>query len=324
MATTTLPFVLGCFGVVALLLRWLLASGLAQRIALDHPNERSLHRQPVPRVGGLVLVSIATGAILFALPALRPLATVAIALMLLSAWDDRHGLPVALRLIAHLAAALLAAGIVMPASAPWVWLVAMVALTWGMNLYNFMDGSDGLAGGMAVIGFAALALAAGSEAAELALACACICAAAAGFLLHNFPPARVFLGDAGSIPLGFLAGALGLEGWVDGIWPLWFPLLVFSPFVVDATVTLALRIVRGYRPWQAHREHAYQRMVAGGLGHSGTALAWYVLMLACGASALAALGADAATQSLVLGGWAAIYAALLGFVRARLPVKPAD
>ncbi len=318
---TLLLFVVGCFGAVALLLRWLLRSGLAQRIALDHPNERSLHLQPVPRIGGLVLVGVATAAMLVALPALRPLATIAAALMLLSAWDDRHGLPVALRLIAHLAAALLAAGIVMPASAAWVWLAAMVALTWGMNLYNFMDGSDGLAGGMALIGFAALALAAGSEATELALACACIAAAAAGFLLHNFHPARVFLGDAGSIPLGFLAGALGLEGWIDGIWPLWFPLLVFSPFVVDATVTLALRILRGRRPWQAHREHAYQRMVAGGLGHRGTALAWYGLMLACAGSALAALRAEAATQALLLGGWAAIYVALLTWVRARLPLK---
>ena len=313
--------VLGCFIGVAVLIRWLLASGIAQRIALDRPNERSLHELPVPRVGGLVLVSVAVIAMLIAAPSLRPPAALAAALMLLSAWDDRHGLPVALRLAAHLAAALAAAWLLLPASAPWVWLASMLALTWAMNLYNFMDGSDGLAGGMALIGFAALAIAAGGAAPELALACAAVAAAAAGFLRHNFCPARVFLGDAGSIPLGFLAGALGLAGWAQARWPLWFPLLVFSPFVVDATFTLASRVARGHRPWHAHREHAYQRMVAGGFGHRGTALAWYALMLACAASALAALRSEASLQGWLLGGWGVVYVVLLAAVRVRFPVR---
>lgn len=320
MRLADLMLVLGCFGVVAVLLHWLLASGLAGRIALDHPNARSLHVAPVPRVGGLVLVSVAAVAML-PQPSLRPLVLIAVALMLLSAWDDRHGLPVLLRLVAHLGAALLAAVLLLPVAPAWVCLAATLALAWGMNLFNFMDGSDGLAGGMAVIGFATLAVAAGGSGSELGVASALVAATAAGFLVHNFHPARVFLGDAGSIPLGFLAAALGLKGWADGNWPAWFPLLVFSPFVVDATVTLALRLARGHRPWQAHREHAYQRMVAGGFGHRATALAWYALMIGCAVSALAALSAGPPLQAGLLGGWAAIYLALLALVHTRLPAR---
>ena len=87
---------------------------------------------------------------------------------------------------------------------------------------------------------------------------------APGFLVFNFPPARVFLGDAGSVPLGFLAGALGAQGALSGAWPMWFPVLVFSPFIVDATVTIARRVARGERIWIAHRDHYYQRLVLSG------------------------------------------------------------
>ena len=136
-------------------------------------------------------------------------------------------------------------------------------------------------------GFAGAAALAGQSA--LALVCAGIAAAAAGFLCFNFHPARIFMGDVGSVPLGFTAGALGLVGWRSGAWPLWFPLLVFAPFILDATVTLLRRALRGEKVWQAHRSHYYQRMVQMGLGHRGTALRAYGLMAGCGAAALAGL-----------------------------------
>lgn len=312
---------LATFVVVAGLLQWLLASGLARRIAIDRPNERSLHELPVPRIGGLVLVSAALGVHLYAAPSLRPLALIAAALMLVSAWDDRQGLSVRLRLAAHLAAALLTARLLMPGAPAWLWLVAVLALAWAMNLYNFMDGSDGLAGGMTVIGFTALALASFDAAAELALACSAIAAAAAGFLVHNFHPARVFLGDAGSIPIGFLAGAFGIAGIASGAWPPWFPVLVFLPFITDASLTLGVRLARGHRPWQAHREHAYQRMVAGGFGHRDTALAWYGLMFACAATALVALRAEPGWRLGLVGGWVATHGVLWWLVRAKLPAN---
>ena len=200
-------------------------------------------------------------------------------------------------------------------------MVAVLLLTWAMNLYNFMDGADGLAGGMAVLGFGALGFAAVSQAPEIAVACLCIAAAAGGFLWHNFHPARVFLGDAGSISLGFLAGGLGLAGWTQGAWPPWFPVLVFSPFIVDASLTLAVRLLRGNKPWQAHREHLYQRMVRSGLGHRRTAMLWYAVMIAAAVTAVAALSWPIGAQFWLLTAWTAVYATVFALTW-RLGIKP--
>ncbi|WP_116138707.1 MraY family glycosyltransferase [Trinickia diaoshuihuensis] len=278
---TTVAVLLVAALACAAILGWLLRTGLAWRLATDVPNERSLHERPTPRVGGWGVSPVASLAIAFAAPTLWPIAAAALSLAIVSQIDDRRGLPARVRFAAHVAAvcAVLA---VYGAALPW-WALAMLAfaLVWLINLYNFMDGADGLAGGMALFGFGGYALAAlvgehGSL--GLALACASVAGAAAGFLRFNFHPARVFLGDAGSIPLGFLAGALGFCGWLGGVWPIWFPVMAFSPFIVDASVTLARRLARGERFWQAHREHYYQRMVRSGLGHRRTALYWYAAM----------------------------------------------
>jgi UDP-N-acetylmuramyl pentapeptide phosphotransferase/UDP-N-acetylglucosamine-1-phosphate transferase len=116
-----------------------------------------------------------------------------------------------------------------------------------------------------------------------------ISAAALGFLFFNFHPARIFMGDAGSIPLGFLAAGMGLWGWQQDCWPAWFPLLVFSPFIVDASMTLLKRTLRGVRITEAHREHYYQHAIQMGWSHRKVALVEYALMLGCGVSALLAL-----------------------------------
>ena len=163
-----------------------------------------------------------------------------------------------------------------------------------------MDGSDGLAGGMALIGFGAYAVAAqlaGDQ--PLAVLSLALCAASAAFLLYNFHPARIFMGDVGSVPLGFLAGALGLAGWANDVWPLWFPLLVFAPFMCDATLTLLKRLLRRERVWQAHREHYYQRLVRMGFGHRGTAWIEYAAMLGCALAALAARAAEPWVQAAI-------------------------
>jgi UDP-N-acetylmuramyl pentapeptide phosphotransferase/UDP-N-acetylglucosamine-1-phosphate transferase len=193
---------------------------------------------------------------------------------------------------------------------PWIVVpIAVLALMWFTNLYNFMDGSDGLAGGMAVAGFGAYAIAAWQSGdPALATAAAGTAAAALGFLAFNFHPARVFMGDSGSIPLGFLAGAMGLAGWRDGLWPLWFPVLAFGPFVADASATLARRVLRGERFWQAHRTHYYQRLVQLGWGHRRTAFAEYALMLLCAAVALGVRVADAGAQMAGLAGCALVIA----------------
>jgi UDP-N-acetylmuramyl pentapeptide phosphotransferase/UDP-N-acetylglucosamine-1-phosphate transferase len=144
--------------------------------------------------------------------------------------------------------------------------------------------------------------------AALALASMVIAGAAAGFLLFNFHPARIFLGDAGSIPLGFLAGALGYWGWREGVWPVWFPALCFAPFIGDASVTLLKRLLRGEKFWQAHREHYYQRMVQSGVGHASTARTWYLFMAAGIMLAVWALQFAVLIQWLVVVAWAALLA----------------
>ena len=190
-------------------------------------------------------------------------------------------------------------------------VIGAIATAWMINLYNFMDGSDGLAGGMAVIGFGAYAVASyQADFLPLALGSVTIAACAAAFLCFNLHPARTFLGDAGSIPLGFLAAAIGFIGWRDGVWPWWFPLLVFSPFIVDATVTLLRRMLTGERFWAAHRSHYYQRLVQSGWGHRKTANAEFALMLACAAIGLATLEQPVQTQMIMLAAIAFLYSLL--------------
>ncbi|HEY6896910.1 MAG TPA: glycosyltransferase family 4 protein [Rhodocyclaceae bacterium] len=292
----------------ALVIYALLTSGLAWRLAVDEPNHRSLHSKVVPRIGGLAMMACLLP-LWLASPVPLLLTGLAVLLAALSFIDDRGGVPVRVRFAVHLAAALCWARWGAGSESWGVALAAMLAIGWMTNLYNFMDGSNGLAGGMALFGFAAFAWAAGEGA--LAFAAESAAAAAAGFLLFNFQPARVFMGDAGSIVLGFLAGALGFAGWQQGLWQAWFPLLVFSPFVVDATVTLLRRGLRGEKVWQAHREHYYQRLVRMGWSHRRTALAEYALMAAVALSALALRSAPPLMQISGLVLWAVVYSLLM-------------
>ncbi|MGQ0651552.1 MAG: glycosyl transferase, partial [Betaproteobacteria bacterium] len=279
-----------------IILRWF------ARVALDEPNARSMHARAVPRTGGVAVlggaaVSLATGAW-----ALWPFFACAAALAVVSLLDDVRGIRPAARLLAQTAMACLALWLVSPSANLLALALLVVAIVWATNLYNFMDGSDGFAGGMTLIGFGAYATAAWAAGhAPLACLSAALAAAAAAFLLHTFHPARIFLGDVGAVPLGFLAAVLGLAGWSEGAWPLWFPLLVFGTFSADATITLIRRLARRERPWQAHREHYYQRMARMGLGHRGTALVGYALMLVCAAAALYARTEPPAVQATLFG-----------------------
>lgn len=189
--------------------------------------------------------------------------------------------------------------------------MVIIIIVWSTNLFNFMDGADGLAGGMALIGFGTYGYAAFTvvPSSDLSIVAAIIAGASLGFLLFNFPPARVFMGDAGSIPLGFLAAVLGLYGVFLEVWPVWFPVLVFSPFIVDATVTLCRRLVKGEKFWLAHRQHYYQRLILSGWSHRRTTLAYYVVMLT---GAVSALYARKLFDPLpILGLWVIAYSLLL-------------
>jgi UDP-GlcNAc:undecaprenyl-phosphate/decaprenyl-phosphate GlcNAc-1-phosphate transferase len=299
------------FAVSAVMLRLLLLPRVAAWF-MDHPNERSLHVSPVPRTGGLgIMLAVMVGMLLAGGNGL--LVALTLGLTLLSVLDDWKSLPSGVRLLGHLAAAATIVLAYFPA-ANWVAILLLVlAVGWMTNLYNFMDGADGLAGGMAVVGFGSYAVAAwlaGNT--PFALGSLTITAAAAAFLIFNFPPARMFMGDAGSIPLGFLAAALGLIGYREEFWPLWFPLVTFAPFVADASVTIVRRTLRGERVWQAHRSHYYQRLVLMGWTHRRLAVAEYALMLTSGVAALLALRQPLSVQLPILAALAVVYV-LVGF-----------
>ena len=296
--------------IVSLACLWILLSPPGRRLMLDRPNARSLHDKPVSRSGGIAIAAGVAAGAAFAPPGLGAVLGIAGLLALLSLADDIFTLPTLLRLAAHLAAAGAFLALVIGAAEPAVFAVLLLAIAWYANLYNFMDGSDGLAGGMAAFGFGAYAFAAYQSGDGALSACAgSIAAAALAFLLVNFHPARLFMGDTGSVPLGFLAGALGVLGWRDGVWPLWFPLLVFAPFTCDATLTLLKRVLRRERVWQAHKDHYYQRLVRMGIGHRTTACFEYLAMLACAAAALLAREAGGAAQAGTLGAAALLLAA---------------
>ncbi len=317
------------FSVAALLTR-VFSTPESWLSILDHPNERSLHLQPTPRTGGVAILAgffsaipvwlLATGGanmVAWLIAGSGVIATV-------SFLDDWRGLPVVVRLFGHVVGAslvVLGAGLTLPFLLPgmsvtWpVWLIfgmSILFLVWMVNLYNFMDGMDGFAAGMALIGFgtfALLGLLGGNH--PFAILSLAIAAAAAGFLLFNFPPARIFMGDTGSASLGLLAGGFTLWGVRDGVFPFWAAVLVFSPFIVDASATLARRLFRGERIWQAHKSHYYQRLVQSGWGHKKTVLYEYVLMMACGLSALLAQHLDFQWQVALIIFWCLVYSLLM-------------
>ena len=279
--------------------------------AIDHPNERSLHRDPTPRSGGLAIIAgiVAASAMASIWNEMTPIAAVALGALLagVSLADDRAGLPITIRLGTHLLAASVFAAHLTDSVAPWWWmLAAVIAITAFTNFYNFMDGANGLAGGMAISGFVIYGLAALPAAPGIATICFGVAAAAAGFLCFNLR-GRIFMGDGGSVPLGFLAASVGLEGWVRGIWPAWFPLLAFAPFLVDAVVTMVRRMARGERFWLAHREHYYQRLVRSGWSHLRLVSLEYPLMLACAAGALIARSGDWHVRSVIFAATALMF-----------------
>ena len=286
----------------------------ASALPSDVPNARSLHVVPVPRAGGYaVWLGFLPAAFLY--PPEFPHGFAGwlppwLALVAVSARDDAKEVRIATRLFVHGFAALwVAVAIAWPASADFVEssaiaVVFALIVAWSANLYNFMDGSDGLAGTMGAAGFAAYGAAAlangapASAAPLLALAGALV-----PFLAVNRPPARMFLGDVGAVPLGFLAAAFGLAGVVRNAWEAWFPLLVFLPFIADASLTLAIRVARRERWWLGHRSHYYQRLAQLGAGHAGTLRVYASLIAGCAVTAIACHVGERRAGWLALGAW---------------------
>lgn len=292
--------------VILLILRYTKFAGLA----LDRPNQRSLHVVPIPRTGGIaIMISVLAAWIFIEVPSVW--VWIPVLLFGLNALDDLYNLPVTIRLALQVAVSSIFITQVNEIS--WLeFTILALALIWMINLYNFMDGSDGLAGGMTLFGFGAYAFSAYvGDHMQIASMSVVIASASLAFLLFNFHPARIFMGDSGSIPLGFLAGAIGIYGWKEGLWPAWFPVLVFSPFIMDASVTLIKRFLKKEKFWQAHKEHYYQRLIRMGWTHRKTAIAEYLLMLAVGSSAIALIDQNSLVIYSFLAAWLLTYVALM-------------
>ncbi len=303
---------------------WMLVPRLVLLGALDVPNERSSHEAPVPRGGGLgVIIGIAGGAIVLWLAGVQmpPWAVIAafVAVVLLGVAEDLgKSLSQGVRLAVQVTAACAAVSALGPLErfpAPVSLDVPLGLMGWPLtvlwivgvtNIFNFLDGIDGYAGFQGVVAGAALAFVGSGWVAGLGVVVAAACA---GFLVFNWNPAIVFMGDVGSLPLGFLFAVLplglgpksSLGVFVMGL-ALWF-------FLADGAFTILRRLSRREKIWQAHRSHLYQRLVIAGWTHAKV-----VLWVGVGMIAVAGAGVGAAFCGRPSALWCALAFGVLAFV----------
>jgi Fuc2NAc and GlcNAc transferase len=266
-------------------LTWLARAYALRRSILDVPNERSSHAVATPRGGGVaIVVPVLLAVVMLWLrggldtPLLIALALCGGFVAALGWIDDHRPLGIAVRAGGHLLAAAVAVVAVGANLSPGLLPIYALGIAWFLNLYNFLDGTDGYAGTQAVCAALAgtvLFVHAGDRSA--AIICLTIAGASAGFLVWNWPPARIFMGDVGSCFLGFAFGVLAVHGEAHGVAPAWLWLVVIGVFFWDATLTLLRRAWQG-EPWhQAHRTHAYQRLHQIGWSHRRIAISMLVV-----------------------------------------------
>lgn len=299
---------------------------LQRKQILDLPNDRSSHTLPTPRGGGLATtpaMALMLLTLVFGGVSQGALGLGALVLMAVSWIDDRRGLPPLPRFASHaLVVALFLLllrggdGLVfhglLPAWADYV--VAALGWLWFVNLYNFMDGIDGITGvetaslGLGIAVVAALAAGTGAWTEQLVPPALAVAAVGAAFLLFNWHPAKLFLGDSGSVPFGFVLGGLLIALALGG--QLAAAVILPAYYVADATITLTRRALNGEKVWQAHRKHFYQRAVQGGKRHDQVALAILcanVLLIGCAALTVAGcLWTGAAAAAAVTAGLLAL------------------
>ena len=267
------------FSLVALLTGWYIA--LASRFAwFDLPNHRSSHSKPTPGAGGIPMVVVFLLLMAFqfisghlSLAVFVVMALGGVPLVIVSAWDDFKPVSAGVRFMLQALACSVAVvtllqghwvvlqGVEIPLNG-WVWPIAVFAALWMVNLFNFMDGIDGLAAIEGISLFAGLAVihAVLSQDAGALSVLTTLVACVLGFICWNWAPARVFMGDVGSVFLGYVFVAVSLWGIGEGWWTVWTPIILSAAFWVDATVTLMCRVRRGQKVYEAHRSHAYQRL----------------------------------------------------------------
>ena len=310
---------------------WVVLRGLIPQLRqrlLDQPNARSSHRQPTPRGGGVAFVLVAAVASLLALgsgsrSATAALPLIALPLALVGFLDDRNNLPASWRYGVQLATAL---ALILLSPLPWPWLalpLLLIAATAVINFTNFMDGLDGLVAGCLAITFSALTLKLSAPWPVWALVGALL-----GFLLWNWSPAKVFMGDVGSTFLGAVFAGLVLQApsWPEALGLL----LVATPLLADACLCVPRRLLAGEPVFQAHRLHLFQRLHQAGWSHAQVA-SLYIAATAASAVALLWGGWQAvltlASVELLVGLWldqrvAVPFAKALAGTRAHQPMLP--
>ncbi len=299
------------------------------RAIFDHPNERSSHSRPTPYGGGIAVIIVLTLA--WAVIGIQEAALLSQVMTVISCafflaavswYDDLHGLLPLVRLLAQaivIAVVLISTpfhgsyfadllpSVIDLLAAGFLWL-------WFVNLFNFMDGIDGIAGVETACIGTGIVMAAGIAGLDgtVSLLALTVAAAALGFLCWNWHPAKIFLGDVGSVPLGFLLGWLLLSLAASGQWAAALILPLY--YLADSTITISHRLLRGEKVWQAHRQHYYQRAVQRGLSHAAVVrvicLTNLLLMVLAGLAAsglvwmaLAAAAVTTAALLAFLGGW---------------------
>lgn len=276
LSTMTLIYVLlGSFLASTVLTGGIRRLALRQDL-LDTPQARSAHAIPTPIGGGLSLVLLTAAVSLYSVSSGLISTQIFLALCggffvaILGLIDDLKALPIRLRVLLQFVAAiwsLVWIGEVAPIDVGgWVLeqqlilsALALFALVWFLNLYNFMDGIDGIAGSeLLTTSLFVLVFSINSEQGGVVLLCITLIGSVAGFLVWNWAPAKIFMGDAGSGYIGFLLGLLAIFTMQQGLMTLWTWLIIMGVFITDATVTLFRRALSGQRWFEGHASHAYQ------------------------------------------------------------------
>ena len=273
----SVPFIVLAF-VLSAIAAVILTRYTLQLKLLDVPNERSSHTNPTPRGGGIAIVGTCTVGIIIAIFTGYLDSTLATVLLVgglvvaaVGFVDDSKGLSTRVRLIIHLGVAVLALSVMEGSSSLQVgnrivelggawYVVAILGVIWTMNLFNFMDGIDGIAASEATfiaLSGALISIPMGIGA-GVSIFAAILAGSSLGFLRWNWQPAKVFMGDVGSCYIGYVLAVLVLASASQHPAAIWMWLVLGGAFFVDATVTLVRRLTRGQRVYNAHREHAYQ------------------------------------------------------------------
>ena len=261
---------------------------MAQNL-LDIPNNRSSHTVPTPRGGGLaiVIVLLMSGVVSLFLPqapidVLVCLLLATLAFSLLGWQDDKHDLPASVRFLIQLLIAVFASGWLLWAAVPGystsfallaLLLLSTLWIAWMANLYNFMDGIDGISAVESLIlGATTSYWFAISGVASMAIICIAVAGASVGFMRWNWSPAKIFMGDVGSLALGAFFAIIAIIGTTRLDIPFLAFLILYAVYLADSGVTLLHRIIKKEKWWQAHRSHFYQRAVQSGFSHAQVSL----------------------------------------------------